>query len=167
MSNEEVMATEAVELDSTKVCAFIERNENGDVVLHDVIEGTVSEPLKPSKDGVAYVLPKNSANRKWSNIVKVNEVLDRGETYPLTYKASIKLGAVSKHAPYEKWIGFLDEAEQNEVKELYAKAVAAKAAAKAAAKPEPKSEAEKLRDKIAKLHAKIAELETTDNTVNE
>ena len=162
MSNKEVMATEAVELDSTKVCAFIERNENGDVVLHDVIEDTVSEPLQPSKDGLAYVLPKNSANRKWSNIVKVNEVLDRGETYPLTYKASIKLGAVSKHAPYEKWIGFLDEAEQNEVKELYAKAVAAKAAAK----PEPKSEADKLRDKIAKLQAKIAELDTT-NTVNE
>lgn len=163
MSNKEVMATEAVELDSTKVCAFIERNENGDVVLHDVIEDTVSEPLQPSKDGLAYVLPKNSANRKWSNIVKVNEVLDRGETYPLTYKASIKLGAVSKHAPYEKWIGFLDEAEQNEVKELYAKAVAAKAAAK----PEPKSEADKLRDKIAKLQAKIAELDTTNDTVNE
>lgn len=163
MSNEEVMATEAVELDSTKVCAFIERNENGDVVLHDVIEGTVSAPLQPSKDGVAYVLPKNSANRKWSNIMKVNEVLDRGETYPLTYKASIKLGAVSKHAPYEKWIGFLDEAEQNEVKELYAKAVAAKAAAKS----EPKSEVDKLRDKIAKLQAKIAVLEMTDNTVNE
>lgn len=163
MSNEEVMATEAVELDSTKVCAFIERNENGDVVLHDVIENTVSEPLQPSKDGVAYVLPKNSANRKWSNIVKVNEVLDRGETYPLTYKASIKLGAVSKHAPYEKWIGFLDEAEQNEVKDLYAKAVAAKAAAK----PEPKSEADKLRDKIAKLQAKIAELDATNDTVNE
>ena len=163
MSNEEVMATEAVELDSTKVCAFIERNENGDVVLHDVIENTVSEPLKPSKDGVAYVLPKNSANRKWSNIVKVNEVLDRGETYPLTYKASIKLGAVSKHAPYEKWIGFLDEAEQKEVKDLYAKAVAAKAAAK----PEPKSEADKLRDKIAKLQAKIAELDATNDTVNE
>lgn len=163
MSNKEVMATEAVELDSTKVCAFIERNENGDVVLHDVIENTVSEPLQPSKDGVAYVLPKNSANRKWSNIVKVNEVLDRGETYPLTYKASIKLDAVSKHAPYEKWIGFLDEAEQNEVKELYAKA----AAAKAAAKPEPKSEADKLRDKIAKLQAKIAELDNTNDTVNE
>lgn len=158
MSKKEVMATEAVELDSTKVCAFIERNENGDVVLHDVIEDTVSEPLQPSKDGLAYVLPKNSANRKWSNIVKVNEVLDRGETYPLTYKASIKLGAVSKHAPYEKWIGFLDEAEQNEVKELYAKAVAAKAAAK----PEPKSEADKLRDKIAKLQAKIAELDTVN-----
>lgn len=163
MSNKEVMATEAVELDSTKVCAFIERNENGDVVLHDVIENTVSEPLQPSKDGVAYVLPKNSANRKWSNIVKVNEVLDRGETYPLTYKASIKLGAVSKHAPYEKWIGFLDEAEQNEVKDLYAKAVAAKAAAK----PEPKSEADKLRDKIAKLQAKIAELDNMNDTVNE
>lgn len=163
MSKKEVMATEAVELDSTKVCAFIERNENGDVVLHDVIENTVSEPLMPSKDGVAYVLPKNSANRKWSNITKVNEVLDRGETYPLTYKASIKLGAVSKHAPYEKWIGFLDEAEQNEVKDLYAKAVAAKAAAK----PEPKSEADKLRDKIAKLQAKIAELDTTNDTVNE
>lgn len=163
MSNEEVMATEAVELDSTKVCAFIERNENGDVVLHDVIENTVSEPLQPSKDGVAYVLPKNSANRKWSNIVKVNEVLDRGETYPLTYKAPIKLGAVSKHAPYEKWIGFLDEAEQNEVKDLYAKAVAAKAAAK----PEPKSEADKLRDKIVKLQAKIAELDATNDTVNE
>ena len=162
MSKKEVMATEAVELDSTKVCAFIERNENGDVVLHDVIENKVSEPLMPSKDGVAYVLPKNSANRTWSNIAKVNEVLDRGETYPLTYKASIKLGAVSKHAPYEKWIGFLDEAEQNEVKDLYAKAVAAKAAAK----PEPKSEADKLRDKIAKLQAKIAELDTT-NTVNE
>lgn len=158
MSKKEVMATEAVELDSTKVCAFIERNENGDVVLHDVIENKVSEPLQPSKDGLAYVLPKNSANRKWSNIVKVNEVLDRGETYPLTYKASIKLGAVSKHAPYEKWIGFLDEAEQNEVKELYAKAVAAKAAAK----PEPKSEADKLRDKIAKLQAKIAELDTVN-----
>lgn len=158
MSNKEVMATEAVELDSTKVCAFIERNKNGDVVLHDVIEDTVSEPLQPSKDGLAYVLPKNSANRKWSNIVKVNEVLDRGETYPLTYKASIKLGAVSKHAPYEKWIGFLDEAEQNEVKDLYAKAVAAKAAAK----PEPKSEADKLRDKIAKLQAKIAELDTVN-----
>ena len=158
MSKKEVMATEAVELDSTKVCAFIERNENGDVVLHDVIEDTVSEPLQPSKDGLAYVLPKNSANRKWSNIVKVNEVLDRGETYPLTYKASIKLGAVSKHAHYEKWIGFLDEAEQNEVKELYAKAVAAKAAAK----PEPKSEADKLRDKIAKLQAKIAELDTVN-----
>lgn len=163
MSKKEVMATEAVELDSTKVCAFIERNENGDVVLHDVIENTVSEPLQPSKDGVAYVLPKNSANRKWSNIKKVNEVLDRGETYPLTYKASIKLGAVSKHAPYEKWIGFLDEAEQNEVKELYTKAVAAKAAAK----PEPKSEADKLRDKIAKLQAKIAKLDTTNDTVNE
>ena len=158
MSKKEVMATEAVELDSTKVCAFIERNENGDVVLHDVIDDTVSEPLQPSKDGLAYVLPKNSANRKWSNIVKVNEVLDRGETYPLTYKASIKLGAVSKHAPYEKWIGFLDEAEQNEVKELYAKAVAAKAAAK----PEPKSEADKLRDKIAKLQAKIAEPDTVN-----
>lgn len=163
MSKKEVMATEAVELDSTKVCAFIERNENGDVVLHDVIENTVSEPLMPSKDGVAYVLPKNSANRKWSNIVKVNEVLDRGETYPLTYKASIKLGAVSKHAPYEKWISFLDEAEQTEVKDLYAKAVAAKAAAK----PESKSEADKLRDKIAKLQAKIAELDNTNDTVNE
>lgn len=163
MSKKEVMATEAVELDSTKVCAFIERNENGDVVLHDVIENTVSEPLQPSKDGVAYVLPKNSANRKWSNIAKVNEVLDRGETYTLTYKASIKLGAVSKHAPYEKWIGFLDEAEQNEVKDLYTKAVAAKAAAK----PEPKSEADKLRDKIAKLQAKIAKLDTTNDTVNE
>ena len=163
MSKKEVMTTEAVELDSTKVCAFIERNENGDVVLHDVIENTVSEPLMPSKDGVAYVLPKNSANRKWSNIVKVNEVLDRGETYPLTYKASIKLGAVSKHAPYEKWISFLDEAEQTEVKDLYAKAVAAKAAAK----PESKSEADKLRDKIAKLQAKIAELDNTNDTVNE
>ena len=164
MSKKEVMATEATaEFDSTKVCASIVRDDNGDVRLKDEITGELSEPLRISKDGIAYLLPRNSSNRKFANVVNVNKVLDTGASYEMVYKASIKLGSVSKHAPYEKWICFLDEAEQNEVKDLYAKAVAAKAAAK----PEPKSEADKLRDKIAKLQAKIAKLDTTNDTVNE
>ena len=152
MSEQEVMVTEAVG-DITDIKAIIVK-DGDDLRVKDCATGELSEPLTITKDGIAYALPANAANRKWANVKKVDEAITATGEYPLAYKATRTIGGVTKHAPYEKWIGFLDEAEQAEVKALYSKALEAKAADK----KQPKSEADKLRDQIAKLQAKIASL---------
>lgn len=157
MSEQEVMVTEAVG-DITDIKAIIVK-DGDDLRVKDCATGELSDPLTITKDGLAYALPANAANRKWANVKKVDEAIAATGEYPLAYKATRTIGGVTKHAPYEKWLPFLTEEEQAEVKTIWANAVARKAAAK----PEPKSEIEKLQDKIAKLQAKIAGLSDTEN----
>lgn len=157
MSKQEVMVTEAVG-DNTDIKAVIVK-DGDDLKIRDIVTGELSGPLMITKDGLTYVLPVNAANRKWANIKKVDEAIATTGEYPLAYKATRTIGGMTKHAPYEKWLPFLTEEEQEEVKTIWANAVARKAVAK----PEPKSEIEKLQDKIAKLQAKIAGLSDVKN----
>ena len=160
MSEQEVMVTDAVvDYDPNKVYAKIIQDDNGDFHIEDE-DGTIGPVLKfYEENGKTIGLTKNAANRRYFSKAKALAIIAEKGYVPLYYKPDKPAGTVmTKHAPYEKWIGFLSEEEQEEVKALYNKALEAKAADKKA----PKSEVEKLQEHIAKLQAKLADLSAND-----
>lgn len=115
-----------------------------------VDNGTKSEPLQITKDGLCYVLPVNSANRKWFSLKKIDAAKAAGQTeIVLDYKASRATGSCSQHLPNEKLISYLPEAEQAEYKAIIERAMKAREDAKA----KPMTELEKAQARVAKAQA--------------
>ena len=126
---------------------------DNDVYLVDA--NTETGPLPITKDNLCYILPENSANRKWFAIKKVEAAKAANETeIELAYKASRAIGTCSQKLPNEKLIGYLPEAEQAEYKAIIERAVAAREAAKA----KPMTEVEKAQAKLAKAKAAYEKL---------
>lgn len=154
MSEQEVMVA-GVDYDPNKVYAKIIRDDNGDFHIEDE-DGTIGPVLKfYEENGKTIGLTKNAANRRYFSKAKAIAIINEKGYVPLYYKPDKPAGTLGiKHFPYDKWICYLDEDEQNEVKALYAKALEAKTADKKA----PKSDVEKLQDKIAKAQAALNKL---------
>ena len=114
MSEQEVMVTDAVvDYDPNKVYAKIIQDENGDFHIEDE-DGTVGPVLKfYEENGKTIGLTKNAANRRYFSKAKALAIIAEKGYVPLYYKPDKPAGTVmTKHAPYEKWIGFLSEEEQ-------------------------------------------------------
>lgn len=133
------------------LCEIIK--ENGEYFLVDLESGERSEALTISSDKVSLGLPKNRANRKFAKPNVVDEKLEKGERYLMTYKESKHFGSVSK-MPNEKLISFLSEEDQNEYKEIIARAIAAKEADK----KKPMTDLEKAQAQLERAKAKLAKL---------
>ena len=126
--------------------------EDGDYLVDN---DKTTGPLPLSSDGLAYVLPENSANRHFFAISKLEKIKATGVTETiLEYRASRKIGPVGTHIPNKKLISYLPEAEQAEYKAIIDRAIAARDAAKA----KPMTELEKAQAKLAKAQKALAEL---------
>lgn len=132
------------------LCEIIK--EDGEYFLVDLESGERSEALAMSKDGSALMLPANRANRKFIKPSVVDEKLNEGKCL-LTYKSTKHIGSVSK-MPNEKLISYLSEEDQNEYKEIIARAIAAKEADK----KKPMTELEKAQAQLERAKAKLAKL---------
>ena len=142
--------------------------KDGDDYFVETLDGVRSEPLKTitdnSKAGIAFVLPKNSSNRKWYNKGNTDKAIEENGFCALTYKPTKVLGPVGSRStalPNAKLIAYLPEAEQEEYKAIIARAIEARDADK----KKPMTEQEKLEAQIAKLKAKLAAYNDTE--VNE
>ena len=118
--------------------------------VHLVDDGVDKGICPIASDGIAYVLPVNSANRKWFAIKKIEAAKAEGKTeIVLDYKASVKLGPVGSKLPNEKLISYLPEDLQAEYKAIIERAIAARNDAKS----KPMTELEKAQAKLAKAKA--------------
>ena len=148
------------------LCKIIKDNDSYFIV--DCNTGEMSNPLVISKDGIAFILPANAANRKFANVKNVNAAIDANGEYPLTYKATRTIGNTGgTKMPNAKLISYLSPEEQEEYKAIIARAIEAKQAAE----NKPKTEADKLQDKIAKaqkaLEKLMAQAASMDDTITE
>ena len=127
--------------------------EDGDYIVDN---GVKTGPLEITKDGLCYILPVNSANRKWFSLKKIAMAKDANQTeIVLEYKASRTIGSCTQKLPNEKLISYLSEAEQEEYKAIIERAKKARDEAKA----KPMTEREKLEARIAKAKEALAKLE--------
>ena len=134
------------------LCKVIREDDNYYVV--DCATGEKSEPLTISKDGIAFKLPENAANRTWLNVKNAVATIDTDGYVGLTYKATKTIGSVTHRLPNEKLIAYLSPEEQEEYKAIIARAIAARDAAKA----QPKTELEKAKEKADKAQAAYEKL---------
>lgn len=134
------------------LCKVIREDDN--YYLVDCTTNEKSEPLTISKDGIAFKLPENAANRTWLNVVNAKATIDEDGYVGLTYKASKKIGCVAHRIPNEKLIAYLSPEEQEEYRAIIARAMAAKEAAKT----QPKTELEKAKEKAEKAMAAYQKL---------
>jgi hypothetical protein len=119
------------------------------MTINDEIQPTVLRVREYEEGKCVILLEPNVANRKYFHVNKMTE-----DKVVLTYKEAIKIGSSSK-IPNEKLIEYLDEADKAEYLAIIDRAKAAMDAAK----PAEMTEEEKLRAKIAKMQAKLAELQ--------
>ena len=118
--------------------------------VHLIEAGVDKGPLAITKDELCYILPTNSANRKWFSIKKIEAAKALGQTeIVLDYKASIKIGPIGTKLPNEKLISYLSEDLQAEYKAIIDRAIVAREAAKT----KPMTELEKAQAKLAKAQA--------------
>lgn len=111
--------------------------------------------LAITKDKLCYILPTNSANRKWYSIKKIEAAKAEGKTeIELDYKESIKIGPIGTKLPNAKLIAYLPEDLQAEYKAIIDRAIAAKNDAK----QKPMTELEKAQAKLAKAQAAYEKL---------
>ena len=161
-----IITNENVENLSTTKWAPVENiagYKNGDATSAGIVKCddgyhmTIDGEIQPSvlrvreyEEGKCVILLEpNVANRKYFHVNKMTE-----DKVVLTYKEAIKIGSSSK-IPNEKLIEYLDEADRAEYLAIIDRAKAAMDAAK----PAEMTEEEKLRAKIAKMQAKLAELQ--------
>ena len=112
--------------------------------------------LEITKDGICYILPPNSSNRKWFSIKKVEAARSNNiDTIVLEYKASRVAGSCKAHMPNEKLISYLPEDLQAEYKAIVDRAIAARDAEKT----KPMTELEKAQAKLEKAKAALAKLQ--------
>lgn len=138
----------------------MENISNAKIVIADdgihLVDTDLDVIVTTSKDGLAYVLPSNSANRKFIVVKKIEEAKANGITeIPLEYRATRTLGPVSKKLPNEKLIAYLSEDKQAEYRAIFEEAYSLYEADRAANKKQPKTEIEKLEARIAKLQAEL------------
>ena len=134
--------------------------EDDNYYLVDCATGNKSEPLTISKDGIAFKLPENIANRAWLNVANAKATIEQDGYVGLTYKATKTIGSSTARIPNEKLIAYLSPEEQEEYRAIIARAMAAKEAAKT----QPKTELEKAKEKADKAMAAYQKLlaETAD-----
>lgn len=126
-------------------------DEAGDYLL----DNGERKEVTVSKDGLAYVLPENSANRTFIAFTKLNKLKESGATeLVLQYRPTRTIGPVGSKLPNENLIAYLSPEEQEEYKAIVARAIEARNAAKA----QPLTSVEKIEAKIAKLKEQLAEL---------
>lgn len=143
-----------VEMNTTPVAdAVIVFEADGDYIIDC---GEKKGPLEITKDGICYILPVNSANRKWFSLKKIAAAKANGETkIVLEYKASRKIGSCSQKMPNEKLISYLPEELQAEYKAIIERAMKAREEAKA----KPMTELEKAQAKLKKAQEALAKLQ--------
>ena len=123
--------------------------------VHLVDNGEDKGALAITKDELCYILPTNSANRKWFAIKKIEAAKAEGKTeIVLDYKASVKLGPVGSKLPNAKLISYLPEDLQAEYKAIIDRAIAARNDAKS----KPMTELAKAPAKLANAKAASANL---------
>ena len=128
-------------------------------------DNTRSDALVLHKDGVYLILPKNSANRKWAAIKKVDNAIAESGEFLMTYKPTRTLvtGATGAKLPNSKLIAFLSEEDQAE----YTAIVERAREAYTLAKNTPKSPLEKAKEKMERLQAAYEKLLAQDNEIEE
>lgn len=156
MSNNEIIDTPATEVvyDPEKIYATIVLRDDGFHVIDE--DGTEGPVCKFSDEGKTIVLTKNASNRQWFNVAKAEaEIAEKGHV-DLYYKATKKLGAVSRNTlPNAKLISYLSEEDQAEYKAIIDRAIAAREADR----KKPMTELEKARARVEKYKAALAKLE--------
>lgn len=152
-TNVEMVETEILDLDPNTVYAQIVKRDDGfHVVDFDGTEGPVCKFC--DENDKTIVLTKNKSNRQWFNRAKAEaEIAEKGHV-DLYYKATRKIGSTGPSLPNAKLIAYLDEADQAEYKAIIDRAIAAREADK----KKPLTEEEKIKAKIAKLKAQLADL---------
>ncbi len=146
-------------IDTEKVYATIVKRDDGYHVVDG--DGTEGEVCPLTKDGKSICLTKNASNRQWMSVVRLDKWFETtDEAFPLTYKATRKLGESTGRVtmPNAKLISYLSEEDQAEYKAIIDRAIAARDADK----KKPVTAEEKLQAKIAKLKAQIAKLEAQE-----
>jgi hypothetical protein len=157
MSNNEIIDTPATEVvyDPEKVYATIVLRDDGfHVIDEDGTEGPVCKLCDAEDKTIA--LTKNASNRQWFNRAKAEaEIAEKGFC-ELYYKATKKLGAVSRNnLPNAKLISYLSEELQAEYKAIIDRAIAAREADR----KKPMTELEKAQARLEKAKAALAKLE--------
>lgn len=137
--------------DPTVVYATLVKREDGYHLID--FDGT-DTICKLDKSGEWVILPKNKSNRKCMSVNAVEKALVDSDHVDLYYKATRQIGSTGPSVPGKNLIKYLDEADQAEFMAIIERA----RAAKMADRPAPKSEEDKLREKIAKLQARLDEL---------
>lgn len=137
-----------------EVLAYLVKRDDGyHVIDHDGTEGPVC--TKRTADGYIILTP-NAANRKNVNEKKAEAFFAENPDgrIEFTYKATRKLGDAPKSLPNAKLISYLSEEDQAEYKAIIDRAIAARDADR----KKPLTEEEKIRARIAKLQAQLAEM---------
>lgn len=148
---EEVLATETPAIvDPDAVLAYVTKKEDKYFVTD--LDGNEQE-CGFTKDGY-IALPANPSNRKFIKITVADKALAEADKMPLTYKATRTIGSTGPKLPNEKLISYLPEAEQQEYREIIARAIAARDAEK----NKPLTEKEKAELSIKKAQAKLEKL---------
>lgn len=166
VDSEEVVESQ-VTPNPDEVLAKIVKREDGYHVIDCVTyeEGPVCKLVDEGEKTIA--LTKNSSNRKWANRAKADAEIEANGFFPLYYKASKTFGpSGSKNTlPNAKLIAYLSEEEQNEYKDIIARAIAARDAKKA----QPKTDLEKAQARLAKAKAAYEALlaQAADDTIVE
>lgn len=153
---EDVATTPDEVMSPDVVYATIVKEDDGyHVVDFDGTKGPACKLVDAGDKTIA--LTKNKSNRQWFNRAKADaEIAEKGYV-DLYYKATHKLGSVSRNTmPNAKLISYLSEELQAEYKAIIDKAIAARDADR----KKPLTEEEKLRAKIAKLQAQLEGLST-------
>lgn len=154
MATKEKVDTVVEEVDVNATVDIIQK-EDGYYLVHQ--DGTEDGPCEIVDEGKTIALPKNATCRQWCNIAKTNEAIAADGKYTLAYKAPKKLGSGPRSIPNEALIKYLPEAEQEEYKAIIARAMEAREADR----KKPVSQIDKLREKIERDNAKLAELEAS------
>lgn len=142
-----------------EVLATIVKREDGyHVIDQDGTEGPVCKLCDENDKTIA--LTKNASNRQWFNRAKADAEIAEHGCVNLYYKATKKLGEVSRNTlPNAKLIAYLSEEEQAEYKAIIDRAIAAREADR----KKPLTEEEKLIARIEKAKAALAKLQA-ENT---
>lgn len=119
-------------------------------------EGTRTELSYHHEDHVSLVLPENEANRKYYNVAKAMEAINKDGECVLTYKPTITIGSAPKKDPCEWAYKWLSEEKAAELKAIVNEA----RANMEAAKPVAKTKEEKLLARIAKMQAELDALQS-------
>ena len=135
-----------------EVLAYIVKDDAGYHVQD--LEGNVGDVCKIVDDGKTIALTKNESNRQYFNLAKADAAIEADGKVALTFKATVKVGSTGTRLPNAKLISYLPQELQDEYKAIVDRAIAAKEAAK----KKPMTAEEKLRAKIAKYEAELAEL---------
>ena len=139
-----------MEFDANKVYATIIKEDDGFHVVDE--DGTVSDVCKIIEEGKTMALPKNASNRKWFNVKRAeSEIAEKGHV-DLYYKATKTIGSTVPNAALIKYLSEEDQAEYNAI-------IARAKEAMLADRKQPMSDVDKLKAKIAKLTAQLAELD--------